>query len=128
VADVNVTDPSSFPHPRGFGNNTRVIARYVKERKVLTLEEAVRKMTSWPATRMRLADRGVIRVGAWADVAVFDLDAMADKATYEKPTELAEGVEYVLVNGVLVLDRGKHTGAKPGKVLRGPGASMAAAR
>ena len=122
VAQVGVDDPLAFPHPRGFGNSVRVIARYVKERKVLTLEEAVRKMTSWPATRMRLSDRGVIRVGAWADVTVFDLDALEDRATYEKPTELASGVEYVLVNGVLVIDRGTHTGAKPGQVLRGPGA------
>ncbi|MEO7361900.1 MAG: amidohydrolase family protein [Gemmatimonadaceae bacterium] len=121
VADVAVVDPSAFPHPRGFGNNVRVISWYVKERKVLTLEEAVRKMTSWPATRMRQADRGVIRVGAWADVTVFDLDALHDRATYEKPTELASGVDYVLVNGVIVIDRGSHTGAKPGHVLRGPG-------
>ena len=123
VAQVGVPDPSGFPHPRGFGNAVRVISRYVKERKILTLEEAVRKMTSWPATRMRLSDRGVIRVGSWADVTVFDLDALDDRATYEKPSELATGVEYVLVNGVVVLDRGTHTGAKPGHVLRGPGAT-----
>ena len=123
VAQVGVDDPSSFPHPRGFGNSVRVISRYVKERKVLTLEEAVRKMTSWPATRMRLSDRGVIRVGAWADVTVFDLDALEDRATYEQPTALPSGVDYVLVNGVLVIDRGVHTGAKPGQVLRGPGAA-----
>lgn len=123
VAQVGVDDPSSFPHPRGFGNSVRVISRYVKERKVLTLEEAVRKMTSWPATRMRLSDRGVIRVGAWADVTVFDLDALDDRATYEQPTALPTGVDYVLVNGVLVIDRAVHTGAKPGHVLRGPGAT-----
>ena len=125
VAQVGVTDPAEFPHPRGFGNAVRVIAKYVKERKVLTLEEAIRKMTSWPATRMRLNDRGVIRVGAWADVTVFDLDVLEDRATYEKPTELASGVEYVLVNGVVVINRGAHTGAKPGQVLRGPGATAA---
>lgn len=124
VAQVGVEDATSFPHPRGFGNAVRVIAKYVRERKVLTLEDAVRKMTSWPATRMRLADRGVIRVGAWADVTVFDLDRLADKSTYDKPMELATGVEYVLVNGVLVLDRARHTGATPGHVLRGPGATM----
>ncbi len=127
VAQVGVDDPSAFPHPRGYGNSVRVISRYVKERKVLSLEEAVRKMTSWPATRMRLADRGVIRVGGWADVTVFDLDALDDRATYEKPTELATGVDYVLVNGVIVIDRGKHTGAKPGQVLRGPGATTSGA-
>ena len=91
VAQVGVPDPSGFPHPRGFGNAVRVIARYVKERNILTLEEAVRKMTSWPATRMRLSDRGVIRV-VMADVTVFDLDALRDHATYDKPTELATGV------------------------------------
>ena len=127
VVQVGVDDPSAFPHPRGFGNSVRVISRYVKERKVLTLEEAVRKMTSWPATRMRLADRGVIRVGAWADVTVFDLDALDDRATYEKPTELATGVDYVVVNGVIVIDKGTHTGAKPGHVLRGAGATAAGA-
>ena len=94
---------------------------------MITLEEAVRKMTSWPATRMRLSERGVIRVGAWADVTVFDLEALDDRATYEKPTELASGVDYVLVNGVLVIDRGTHTGAKPGHVLRGPGAASPSA-
>ena len=123
VAQVGVPDPSGFPHPRGFGNAVRVISRYVKQRKVLTLEEAVRKMTSWPATRMRLSDRGVIRVGSWADVTVFDLDALDDRATYEKPSELATGVEYVLVNGVVVIDSSTHTGAKPGHVLRGAGAT-----
>ena len=101
----------------------RVIAKYVKERHVLTLEDAVRKMTSWPATRMRLADRGVIRVGNWADVTVFNLDKLEDRATYEHPMEFPTGIDWVLVNGVVVIDHGTHTGAKPGKVLRGPGAA-----
>ena len=78
-------------------------------------------MTSWPATRMRLADRGVIRVGAWADVTIFDLDRLDDRATYDKPMEFPTGIEWVLVNGAVVIDRGTHTGAKPGHVLRGPG-------
>lgn len=128
VAQVGVPDPAGFPHPRGFGNAVRVISRYVKERKVLTLEEAVRKMTSWPATRMRLSDRGAIREGSWADVTVFDLDALNDRATYEKPSELATGVDYVLVNGVVVIDKGAHTGAKPGHVLRGAGATSVVRR
>lgn len=122
VAQIGVADAGQFPHPRGFGNAPRVIARYVRERKVLSLEEAVRKMTSWPATRMRLADRGVIREGAWADVTIFDYETLTDAATYDQPTALPKGVEYVLVNGVLVIDAGRHTGARPGKVLRGPGA------
>jgi N-acyl-D-aspartate/D-glutamate deacylase len=123
VLQLGTPDATGLPHPRSFGNATRVIARYVKERHVLTLEDAVRKMTSWPATRMRLADRGVIREGAWADVTIFDLDALQDRATYAKPMEFPTGIEWVLVNGVVVIDHGRHTGAKPGKVLRGPGAS-----
>ncbi|HEU5186651.1 MAG TPA: amidohydrolase family protein [Gemmatimonadaceae bacterium] len=121
VANVGVADATGLPHPRAFGNHVRVIARYVKEKKTLDLADAVRKMTSWPATRMRLDDRGVIREGAWADVTVFDLDALDDRATYERPMEFPTGIEWVLVNGVVVIDRGRHTGAKPGHVLRGPG-------
>jgi N-acyl-D-amino-acid deacylase len=121
VEQVGIADATGLPHPRSFGNHVRVIARYVKEKKTLHLEEAVRKMTSWPATRMRLADRGVIRIGAWADVTVFDLEALDDRASYERPMEFPTGIEWVLVNGVVVIDRGKHTGAKPGHVLRGPG-------
>jgi N-acyl-D-aspartate/D-glutamate deacylase len=121
VAQVGVPDATGLPHPRSFGNAVRVISRYVKETHTLTLEEAVRKMTSWPATRMRLADRGVIRAGAWADVTIFDLDALADRATYDRPMEFPTGIEWVLVNGVVVVDHGRHSGARPGQVLRGPG-------
>jgi len=116
-------DELGLPHPRSYGNHVRVIARYVKDRKVLTLEDAVRKMTSWPATRMRLANRGSIQVGNWADVTIFDLATLDDRATYDDPTRSPTGIEWVLVNGVVVIDRGRHTGAKPGHVLRGPGAS-----
>lgn len=123
VVQVGATDATGLPHPRAFGNAVRVISRYVRDRQVLSLEDAVRKMTSWPATRMRLADRGVIRIGAWADVTIFDLETLDDRATYEKPMEMPTGIDYVLVNGVVVIDRGQHTGAKPGHVLRGPGAS-----
>ena len=121
VAEIGQTDPTGLPHPRGFGNFPRVIARYVKERRVLTLEEAVRKMTSWPATRMRLDDRGLIREGLWADVTIFDLDALQDLATYDQPMRLPAGIEWVLVNGVVTVERGRHTGAKAGHVLRGAG-------
>lgn len=114
-------DGLGLPHPRSYGNHARVIARYVRDRGVLTLPEAVRKMTSWPATRMRLEGRGVIREGAWADVTIFDLGALRDEATYEKPTAFATGVEWVLVNGTIVLKNGEHTGATPGHVLYGPG-------
>jgi N-acyl-D-aspartate/D-glutamate deacylase len=114
-------DETGLPHPRSFGNAPRVIARYVKERRVLTLEEAIRKMTSWPATRMRLAGRGLIEEGNWADVTIFDLDALQDRATYEQPMELPAGIEWVLVNGVVTVEGGRHIGAKAGHVLRGAG-------
>ena len=114
-------DDLGLPHPRAFGNSVRVIAKYVKERHVLTLTDAIRKMTSWPATRMRLANRGVVKEGNWADVTIFDLAALSDRATYEKPREYPSGIDWVLVNGVITIDHGKHTGAKAGKVLYGPG-------
>jgi len=123
VAQIGVPDQTGLPHPRSFGNFPRVIARYVKERHVLTLPEAVRKMTGWPATRMRLANRGTITVGNWADVTIFDFDALQDRATYEHPMEFPSGIEWVLVNGVVTIDHGKHTGAKAGRALRGPGAA-----
>ena len=115
------TDQLGLPHPRAFGNATRLIAKYVKERQVLTLPDAIRRMTSWPATRMRLANRGSIQVGNWADVTIFDLDALDDRATFERPTESPTGIEWVLVNGEVTLDHGRHTGAKAGHVLLGPG-------
>ena len=121
ILTLGQPDQTGLPHPRSFGNATRVIAKYVKERHVLTLEDAVRKMTSWPATRMRLANRGMIKEGQWADVTIFDLDALQDKATYDDPMAFPTGIEYVLVNGVVTIDHDKHTGAKAGKVLYGPG-------
>jgi N-acyl-D-aspartate/D-glutamate deacylase len=123
VAQIGVPDETGLPHPRSFGNFPRVIAKYVKQQHVLTLPEAVRKMTGWPATRMRLANRGTIAVGNWADVTIFDFDKLQDQATYEKPMEFPTGIEWVLVNGVVTMDRGKHTGAKAGRALRGPGAT-----
>jgi N-acyl-D-aspartate/D-glutamate deacylase len=116
-------DVLGLPHPRSYGTFPRVIAEYVRRRGVLTLPEAIRKMTSWPATRMRLAGRGVIREGAWADVVIFDLDRIDDRATYEQPTLFPEGIDYVLVNGRVVIEQGRHTGEKPGMVLYGPGRS-----
>ena len=122
VMEIGTPDQTGLPHPRSFGNFPRVIARYVKERHVLTLPEAVRKMTGWPATRMRLANRGTIAAGNWADVTIFDYDGLQDRATYERPMDFPSGIEWVLVNGVVTIDHGKHTGAKAGQVLRGPGA------
>jgi N-acyl-D-amino-acid deacylase len=115
-------DAIGLPHPRAYANFPRVIAEYVKKRRVLTLEDAIRKMTSWPATRMRLYDRGAIREGLKADVTIFNEERIEDVATYENPTSYPAGIDYVLVNGQLVIDQGHHTGAKPGSVLRGAGA------
>ena len=123
VASMGTPDATGLPHPRSFGNFPRVYARYVKERHVLTLPEAVRKMTGWPATRMKLACRGSIEVGNCADVTIFDFDKLQDRATYEHPMEFPTGIEWVLVNGVVTIDHGKHTGAKAGQVLWGPGTS-----
>lgn len=124
--DPGRMDGLGLPHPRSYGTFPRVLARYVRDTGTLTIEEAVRKMTSWPATRMRLERRGVLREGAWADITVFDLDGIDDRATYDEPVLFPEGIEYVLVNGVVVIeDGGTHTGARPGQVLRGPGWSPA---
>jgi dihydroorotase/N-acyl-D-amino-acid deacylase len=111
----------SHPHPRAYGTFPRILAKYVREEKVLTLEDAIRKFTALPAQRMRLTDRGVLKAGMWADVAVFDPATVRDRATFDNPNQLSEGMEYVLVNGIPVIDQGKMTGALPGKVLRGPG-------
>lgn len=106
------------PHPRGYGNNARVLGRYVRELHVLTLEDAVRKMTSLPAGHFQLRGRGELKVGNWADVVVFDADKVGDPSTYKDPHHYAVGFAHVLVNGVPVIRDGKHTGAKPGMALR----------
>jgi N-acyl-D-amino-acid deacylase len=113
--------PADLNHPRAYGNFPRVIARYVRETHTLTLEDAVRKMTSWPATRLRFSDRGVIREGAKADVTIFDYDTIQDTSTYEHPVSYPTGIPYVLVNGVVVIDHAAHTGAKPGEIIYGQG-------
>lgn len=114
-------DALGLPHPRSYGTFPKIIADYVRDKQVLSLPDAIRKMTSWPATRMGLADRGVLRAGLAADIVVFDLDIIEDTATWADPTAKPSGIEYVIVNGDLVLDEGHHTGATPGHVLRGPG-------
>jgi dihydroorotase/N-acyl-D-amino-acid deacylase len=111
----------SHPHPRAYGTFPRILAKYVREEKVLTLEDAIRKFTALPAQRMRLTNRGVLKAGMWADVVIFDPATVRDRATFDNPNQLSEGMEYVLVNGVPVIDQGKMTGTLPGKVLRGPG-------
>jgi N-acyl-D-amino-acid deacylase len=109
------------PHPRSYGTFVRVLATYVREKKLLSLEEAVRKMSSFPAARLGLLDRGLLRPGFKADVAVFDPDRVRDVATFETPHRYAEGVSLVLVNGVPVLEDGRVTPARPGRILRGAG-------
>jgi N-acyl-D-amino-acid deacylase len=109
------------PHPRSFGTNPRVLGKYTREEKILTLEDAVRKMTSMPAQVLGLKDRGLLREGYRGDVVVFDPDTVADTATYENPKQYPKGIDYVLVNGIVVIDNGHHTGARPGEVVYGPG-------
>ncbi len=106
------------PHPRNFGTFPRVLGLYVREARVLKLEDAIRKMTSLNAARLHLSDRGTLKPGNFADVTLFDPARVIDRATYERPFAYNEGIEYVIVNGQLVLDRDRHTGAKPGKAIR----------
>jgi N-acyl-D-aspartate/D-glutamate deacylase len=109
------------PHPRYFGTFPRILGRYVRDEKIITMEEAIRKMTSANAAKIHQFDRGLLRPGMAADVTVFNPDTIIDRATYEEPHQYATGVEYVLVNGRVVLDRGRHTGARAGTILYGPG-------
>ena len=109
------------PHPRAYGTFPRILRKYVREEHKLTLEDAIRKFSALPAQRMRLTDRGVLKEHMWADVVVFDPATIRDLATFDNPNQLSQGMDYVLVNGVPVIDGGKMTGQLPGKVLRGAG-------
>jgi dihydroorotase/N-acyl-D-amino-acid deacylase len=109
------------PHPRAYGTFPRILRKYVREEHKLTLEDAIRKFSALPSQRLRLEGRGLLRAGMWADVVIFDPATIRDLATFDNPNQLSQGVTYVLVNGVPVIDQGKMTGALPGKVLRGPG-------
>ena len=111
------------PHPRAYGTFPRILRRYVREEKLLTLEDAIRKFSALPAQRMRLTDRGVLKQGMRADITIFDPAAIRDVATFEDPNQLSVGMEYVFVNGVPVIEKGKMTNALPGRVLRGAGSS-----
>ena len=117
---LNVEGPlaEGKPHPRNFGAFPRVLRRYVKERKVLSLPEAIQKMTSIPAKRFSIENRGMIREGYFADLTLFDPETIQDRATFDHPLQYPEGIEYVLVNGEVVLDRGRRTKARPGKVIK----------
>lgn len=111
----------SSTHPRAYGNVARLLGKYVRDEKVISLEEAVHKLTSLPAQNLRIKNRGALKTGYFADLAIFDPDKIQDHASFDKPLQYATGMEYVLVNGELVLNEGEHTGALPGKVVRGPG-------
>jgi N-acyl-D-amino-acid deacylase len=108
-------------HPRAYGTFPRILRKYVREEHKLTLEDAIRKFSALPAQRLRLAGRGLLRVGMWADITIFDPGTIRDLATFDNPNQLSQGMDFVLVNGIPVLEHGKMTGALPGKVLRGSG-------
>jgi N-acyl-D-amino-acid deacylase len=107
------------PHPRAYGTFPRILRKYVREDHLLTIEDAIRKFSALPAGRMRIADRGVLKAGMWADIVIFDPESIRDLATFEKPNQLSEGMRFVLVNGVPVISDGKMTGALPGKPILG---------
>lgn len=122
--DAGGVDPDSARgavHPRSYGTYPRILGRYVREQRVLSLEDAVRKMTSAVATRLSIQGRGLLAHGYYADVVVFDPATIRDHATFEQPHQLSTGVRYLFVNGVAVVSNGRHTGAKPGRIVRGPG-------
>jgi dihydroorotase/N-acyl-D-amino-acid deacylase len=123
--DAGGVDPDSargtLTHPRAYGSFPKIMGQYVRDEQVIPLEDAVRKATSAVATRLSLGQRGIVREGFYADLVVFDPATIAERATYETPHQLSTGVAWVLVNGVPVLADGRPTGAKPGRVLRGPG-------
>jgi N-acyl-D-amino-acid deacylase len=109
------------PHPRGYGTNARVLAKYVREEKILSLEEAIRRMTSLPAQKFQLKDRGLLKEGMAADIVIFDENEVKDVSTFEKPHAYSAGFHYVIVNGALTIDNEKHNGTRAGRALYGPG-------
>lgn len=111
----------SSTHPRAYGNFARLLGKYVREEKVISLAEAIRRMSGLPATNLGLDHRGLLKEGMFADIVVFDPKTIADRATFDKPHQYAVGVKHVFVNGVQVIKDGEHTGAKPGRALWGPG-------
>jgi dihydroorotase/N-acyl-D-amino-acid deacylase len=124
--DSSGTSPNGLlgtehPHPRAYATFPRILRKYVREEAKLSLPDAIRKFSALAAQRMGLVDRGVLKQGMWADIVVFAPDEVRDVATFENPNQLSQGMRYVLVNGVPVIDAGKATDALPGKVLRGPG-------
>ena len=118
AADGGVISGRGMPHPRGYGTNARFLARYVREMNLVTLEEAVRRMTSLPAQKFGLKDRGLLREGMAADILIMDENTVKDMATFEQPHQFSIGIPYVIVNGKVVVDNGKHTGERSGAALR----------
>ncbi|HEX7845403.1 MAG TPA: D-aminoacylase [Chitinophagaceae bacterium] len=119
---------AGMPHPRGYGTNARVLGKYVREEKVLSLEEAIRRMTSLPAQKFQLHDRGLLREGFAADIVIFDANEVIDLSTFDKPHAYSKGFHYVLVNGAITVDNEKHNGTRAGKALYGPGYIQSAPR
>jgi N-acyl-D-amino-acid deacylase len=120
-ADGGVSNGKGYPHPRTYGTNARVLGKYVREEKLISLEEAIRRMTSLAAQKFQLKDRGFLKEGYAADIVIFNENEVADKATFEQPHQFSVGFKYVLVNGKLVIEEGKHNGTKSGTPLYGPG-------
>lgn len=112
---------AGMPHPRGYGTNARILSKYVRDEKVISLEEAIRRMTSLPAQKFQLSDRGLLQPGYAADIVIFSEKEISDMATFEKPHAYSKGFRFVLVNGVMTVENEKHTGARAGKALYGPG-------
>jgi N-acyl-D-amino-acid deacylase len=111
----------SNPHPRAYGNFARVIGKFVREEKILSLQDAIYKLSKLPATNLKLQKRGELKTGNYADIVIFDPKTVQDHASFEKPQQYATGVSAVFVNGVQVLKNGEHTGATPGRFIKGPG-------
>jgi N-acyl-D-amino-acid deacylase len=121
ASDAGVVMPGpTMPHPKAFGTNARVLAKYVREEKIITLEEAIRRMTSLPARKFQLRDRGILQEGMAADIVVFDEKNVKDISTFTTPHAYSVGFSTVIVNGKVVVSEGKHTGLRPGHVLKGP--------
>jgi len=118
AADAGVSNGKGMPHPRGYGTNARVLAKYVREEKVIGLEEAIRRMTSLPARKFGINERGLLLEGKQADILIFNEDTIQDLSVYESPHQYTKGIEYVLVNGKFVIDKGKHTGTKSGSSIK----------
>jgi N-acyl-D-amino-acid deacylase len=115
---------AGVPHPRGYGTNARVLGKYVREENVISLEEAIRRMTSLPAQKFGLQNRGLLKEGMAADIVVFDEASVTDRATFDKPHAYSKGFHYVIVNGTITVANEQHTGARAGKALRGTAASL----